>query len=325
MHNLAENAHPAFPVTIYYAFKQSETKSEIGTSSTGWETFLEAVIQAGFAITGTWPMRTEMSSRMIGAGTNALASSVVLVCRKREREAIAVSRRDFIRELNAVLPDALDEMTRGGINSPVAPVDLSQAIIGPGMAIFSQYAAVLEADGTPMRVKTALQLINRFFAEDDFDHDTQFCLRWFEGTGWASGKYGEADVLARAKGTSVGGLQEAGVVESGAGKLRLLRWAELPKGWSPESDTRTPVWEALHQLIRALNQDGESAAGALLARMPARAEPIRALAYRLYTLCERQGWAEEARAYNELVAAWSGIEQASANAGIVGSQAQLDI
>jgi putative DNA methylase len=213
MHNLAENAHPAFPVTIYYAFKQSETKNEIGTSSTGWETFLEAVIKAGFAITGTWPMRTEMSSRMIGAGTNALASSVVLVCRKRDSDATTVSRREFIRELNAALPDALDEMTRGGVNSPVAPVDLSQAIIGPGMAIFSRHIAVLEADGTPMHVKTALQLINRFFAEDDFDHDTQFCLHWFEGTGWASGKYGEAEVLARAKGTSVGGLVDGGVVE----------------------------------------------------------------------------------------------------------------
>lgn len=325
MHNLAELAHPAVPVTIYYAFKQSESKAEIGTSSTGWETFLDAVLQAGFAITGTWPMRTERANRSVGLGTNALASSIVLVCRKRAADALTISRREFLRELNSVLPEALDEMTRGGVNSPVAPVDLSQAIIGPGMAIFSQYAAVLEADGTPMRVKTALQLINRFLAEDDFDHDTQFCLHWFEQQGWASGKYGEADVLARAKGTSVGGLQEAGVVESGAGKLRLLRWAELPKDWSPENDTRTPVWEALHQLIRALNQDGESAAGALLARMPARAEPIRALAYRLYTLCERKGWAEEARAYNELVAAWSGIEQASADAGIKGSQAQLDI
>ena len=325
MHNLAEQAHPAFPVTIYYAFKQSESKAEIGTSSTGWETFLDAVLRAGFAITGTWPIRTERANRSVGIGTNALASSIVLVCRKRLPDAPTVSRREFLRELNATLPEALLDMTRGGVNSPVAPVDLSQAIIGPGMAIFSQYAAVLEADGTPMRVKTALQLINRFLAEDDFDHDTQFCLHWFEGQGWAEGKYGEADVLARAKGTSVGGLQEAGVVESGAGKLRLLRWAELPKDWSPETDTRTPVWEALHQLIRALNQDGESAAGALLARMPARAEPIRALAYRLYTLCERKGWAEEARAYNELVAAWSGIEQASADAGIVGSQAQLDI
>jgi len=325
MHNLVEQAHPIFPVTIYYAFKQSETKGEAGTSSTGWETFLEAVLRAGFAISGTWPMRTEMGNRMIGSDANALASSIVLVCRKRLLGVPTVSRREFIRELNAVLPDALDEMTRGGINSPVAPVDLSQAIIGPGMAIFSQYAAVLEADGTPMSVRTALQLINRFLGEEDFDADTQFCLHWFEGTGWSVGKYGEADVLARAKGTSVGGLVQAGVVESSGGNLRLLRWAELPKDWSPETDTRTPVWEALHQLIRALNQDGESAAGALLARMPARAEPIRALAYRLYTLCERKGWAEEARAYNELVSSWSGIEQASADAGIVGSQTQFDM
>ncbi|MFZ4535583.1 DUF1156 domain-containing protein [Propionivibrio sp.] len=325
MRNLAEQAHGAFPVTIYYAFKQAETKGEAGTHSTGWETFLDAVLRAGFALTGTWPMRTELSNRMIGSGTNALASSIVLVCRKRATDALTVSRREFLRELNSHLPEALLDMTRGGVNSPVAPVDLSQAIIGPGMAIFSQYAAVLEADGKPMSVRTALQLINRFFAEDDFDHDTQFCLHWFESLGWAEGKYGEADVLARAKGTSVGGLQDAGVIESGAGKLRLLRWAELPADWSPETDTRTPVWEALHQLIRALNSQGESAAGALLARMPARAEPMRALAYRLYTLCERKGWAEEARAYNELVTAWSSIEQSAGDAGLVGSQGALDI
>lgn len=325
MHNLAERAHPAFPVTIYYAFKQSETSDDAGTSSTGWETFLQAVLDAGFAITGTWPMRTERAGRSVGIGSNALASSIILVCRKRAAEATAVSRREFIRELNAALPDALDEMTRGGVNSPVAPVDLSQAIIGPGMAIFSQYAAVLEADGTPMRVKAALQLINRFLAEEDFDHDTQFCLHWFEQQGWATGKFGEADVLARAKGTSVEGLKATGVVASGKGDLRLLRSAELPGDWSPETDARLPVWEALHHLIRALNQGGESAAGALLARMPARAEPIRALAYRLYTLCERKGWADDARAYNELVTAWSGIEQAAGEAGVVGAQAQLDI
>ncbi|QNB06825.1 DUF1156 domain-containing protein [Herbaspirillum frisingense] len=325
MHNLAEQAHPAFPVTIYYAFKQSESQDEAGTSSTGWETFLDAVLRAGFAITGTWPMRTELGNRMISSGTNALASSIVLVCRKRLPDAPTVSRREFLRELNSVLPEALLDMTRGGVNSPVAPVDLSQAIIGPGMAIFSQYADVLEADGTPMRVKVALQLINRFFAEDDFDHDTQFCLHWFEGTGWASGKYGEAEVLARAKGTSVGGLVDGGVVDSSSGNLRLLKWAELPRAWSPETDSRVSVWEALHHLIRALNQDGESVAGSLLARMPAQAEPTRALAYRLYTLCERKGWAEEARAYNELVTAWSGIEQASTDAGIKGSQTQLDI
>ena len=325
LHNLAQQAHPGFPVTIYYAFKQSETKDNAGTSSTGWETFLEAVLKAGFALTGTWPMRTERDARSIGIGTNALASSIILVCRQRPGDAPTASRREFIRELNAALPEALDEMTRGGVNSPVAPVDLSQAIIGPGMAIFSQHAAVLEADGTPMSVRSALQLINRFLAEDDFDHDTQFCLHWFEQQGWASGKYGDADVLARAKGTSVGGLQTSGVVASSKGELRLLKWAEMPRDWQPESDTRMPVWEALHQLIRALNQDGESAAGALLARMPAQAEPIRALAYRLYTLCERQGWAEEARAYNELVTAWSAIEQAAGEAGVLGSQRQLEI
>ncbi|MFN4263967.1 MAG: hypothetical protein ACK4IT_10255, partial [Thioalkalivibrionaceae bacterium] len=325
MHRLAEQAHPAFPVTIYYAFKQSETENDAGTASTGWETFLDAVIRAGFAITGTWPMRTERGARSIGIGTNALASSIVLVCRKRAAEAPVASRREFLRELNASLPEALEAMTRGGVNSPVAPVDLSQAIIGPGMAIFSQYAAVLEADGTPMTVKTALRLINRFLAEDDFDADTQFCLHWFEGQGWATGKYGEADVLARAKGTAVDALLAAGVVDARKGSVRLLKWQEYPADWSPERDTRTPIWEALHQLIRALNQDGEAVAGALLAGMPQHAEPVRALAYRLYTLCERKGWAEEARAYNELVAAWSGIEQASADAGIVGSQAQLDI
>lgn len=325
MHNLAELAHPAFPVTIYYAFKQAETKAESGTSSTGWETFLAAVLKAGFALTGTWPMRTELSNRMISSGTNALASSIVLVCRPRATDAPTISRRDFIRELNTTLPDALADMTRGGINSPVAPVDLSQAIIGPGMEVFSKYSAVIEANGKPMSVRTALQLINRFIGEDDFDHDTQFCLAWFEQHGWAEGKYGDADVLARAKGTSVGGLIEAGVVDSAGGDLRLLKWAEMPRDWAPENDSRLAVWEGLHQLIRALNQDGESAAGALLARMPDKTASLNALMYRLYTLCERQGWAEEARAYNELQGAWAGIELASQEIGHSNTQVQMDI
>jgi putative DNA methylase len=325
MHRLAENGHPAFPVTIYYAFKQSESEGSDGTASTGWETFLDAVMRAGFAVTGTWPMRTELGSRMIGSGTNALASSIVLVCRQRPDDAATISRREFIRELNAALPDALDEMTRGGVNSPVAPVDLSQAIIGPGMAIFSKYKAVLEADGSPMSVRTAHTLINRFFAEDDFDHDTQFCLHWFDNSGWAVGQFGEADVLARAKGTAVNGLVQAGVVESSGSKLRLFRWAEYPADWEPEQDRRASVWEALHQLIRALNQQGDSAAGGLLARMPEKAEPVRALAYRLYTLCERKGWAEDARAYNELVTSWAGIEAASHESGHTGTQTKLEI
>lgn len=325
MHNLSELAHPAFPVTIYYAFKQAETNESAGTSSTGWETFLAAVLKAGFALTGTWPMRTEGAGRMRGQGANALASSIVLVCRPRAADAPSISRREFIRELNVTLPDALTEMTRGGVNSPVAPVDLSQAIIGPGMEVFSKYSAVLEADGSPMSVRSALQLINRFVGEDDFDHDTQFCLAWFEQHGWAEGKYGDADVLARAKGTSVNGLVDAGVVESASGNLRLLKWAEMPRDWSPENDSRLPVWEALHQLIRALNQDGETAAGQLLARMPDKTAGLTALTYRLYTLCERQGWTNEARAYNELQGAWLGIEQASQEAGHIGSQAALDI
>lgn len=325
MHNLVEQSHPAFPVTIYYAFKQAETNEDAGTSSTGWETFLASVLKAGFALSGTWPMRTENATRMIGSGTNALASSIVLVCRTRAADAPTISRRDFIRELNATLPDALADMTRGGINSPVAPVDLSQAIIGPGMEVFSKYSAVIEANGKPMTVRTALQLINRFIGEDDFDHDTQFCLAWFEQHGWAEGKYGDADVLARAKGTSVGGLIEAGVVDSAGGDLRLLKWAEMPRDWSPENDSRLAVWEGLHQLIRALNQDGESAAGALLARMPDKTASLNALMYRLYTLCERQGWAEEARAYNELQGAWAGIELASQEIGHSNTQVQMDI
>lgn len=311
IHNLAVQAHPAFPVTIYYAFKQSETQEGEGTSSTGWETFLAAVLQAGFSICGTWPMRTEMQTRQIASGTNALASSIVLVCRKRPNDAPTVSRRDFLRELNEVLPNAFSEMTCGGVNSPVAPVDLSQAIIGPGMAVFSKYKAVLEADGTPMSVKAALRIINRFFGgDDDFDADTQFCLQWFDMNGWAAGKFGEADVLARAKGTSAGGLAEAGVVSSGGGEVRLLRWQKFAPGWNPATDNRIPVWEALHQMIRTLNEEGETACGKLLTVLSI-SSGIRALAYRLYTLCERKGWAEDARAYNELVVAWPNIEQSA--------------
>ena len=313
MRSLATQAHPEAPVTIYYAFKQSDTNDDLGTASTGWVTFLGAVLQAGLQLSGTWPLRTENSSRMRGQGSNALASSIVLVCRKRPANAPTVARREFLRELNAVLPEALDEMTKGSGDdrSPVAPVDLSQAIIGPGMAVFSKYAAVLEADGTPMSVRTALQLINRFLAEDDFDADTQFCLHWFEQNGWTEGAFGDADTLSRGKGTSVDGMRDAGVIQSGGGKVRLLKWSEYPTDWDPRADKRTPVWEALHQLIRALRQGGDSASGALLAGLGGKAEAARQLAYRLYTLCERLGQAEDARAYNELITSWTGIESAS--------------
>jgi putative DNA methylase len=313
MTNIAKQAHPAVPITIYYAFKQSETTVKEGTFSPGWETFLNAVITSGLSITGTWPLRSEQQYRMMGMGMNALASSIVLVCRLRPAHAATISRRQFLRELNALLPEALDEMTKGaeGEHSPVAPVDLSQAIIGPGMAVFSKYAAVLEADGSPMSVRTALQLINRFLAEDDFDADTQFCLHWFEQHGWSEGLFGTADTLSRGKGTSVDAMKEAGVLYSGGGKVRLLKWAEYPSDWDPRKDARTPIWEALHQLIRALKQGGESLSGALLAALGGKADAVRQLAYRLYTLCERLGQADDARAYNELITSWTGIESAA--------------
>jgi putative DNA methylase len=332
MRRLAEQAHAAFPVTIYYAFKQSETNTEAGVTSTGWETFLEAVMQAGFAVTGTWPMRTELGNRMIGSGKNALASSIVLVCRQRDPKAPTISRREFQRELRDEMPVALETMIGGKAGtSPIAPVDLAQAAIGPGMAIFSKYAAVLEADGTPMSVHNALVMINKEVDDflnpsgSGFDADTLFCSTWFDQYGWGVAKFGEADVLARAKGTSVDGVAQSGVVESGGGKVRLLKWEEYPAGWNPANDNRTPVWEACHQIIRALNQQGESEAGRLLARMPERAEPIRQLAYHLYTLCERKKWADDARAYNELITAWHGIVEASHDVGHIGSQVTMDI
>ena len=330
--NLSEKAHPAFPVTIYYAFKQAETK-EGSTSSTGWETFLEAVIRAGFSIDGTWPMRTEMANRMIGSGTNALASSVVLVCKKRKIEAESISRREFQRELRDQMPEALEAMVGGETGAtPIAPVDLAQAAIGPGMAIYSKYADVLNQDGSKLSVHEALVLINRSITDylnpdsGNFDADTLFCDNWFSQYGWGEGPFGEADTLARAKGTSVEGVHSAGVVEAAGGKVRLLQWGEYPEDWNPHTDTRTPIWEACHQLIRALKQDSESAAGALLANMPERGEPIRQLAYHLYTLCERKKWAEEARAYNELIGSWHAIVAASHEAGVrhYGTTQELD-
>lgn len=330
IHNLAVQAHPAFPVSIYYAFKQSETK-EGSTTSTGWVTFLEAVIQAGFSIDGTWPVRTEGAGRIIAKGTNALASSIVLVCRKRETYADSISRRDFQRQLREEMPEALETMIGGQTGqTPIAPVDLAQAAIGPGMAIYSKYEAVLNQDGTRMSVHDALVLINRAITEylspdsGSFDADTQFCSSWFEQYGWSHGQFGEADTLARAKGTSVDGVKAAGVAESGSGKVRLRKWSEYESDWDPTKDARTPVWEACHQMIRRLNNQGESAAGELLAKMPEKGEAIRQLAYHLYTLCERKKWAEEARAYNELIGSWHAIVAASHDLGHKGEQHGLN-
>jgi putative DNA methylase len=323
--SLAKQSHQAYPITIYYAFKQSDTKGSDGTSSTGWETFLEAVNRAGLQLTGTWPMRTELSNRMVSSGTNALASSIVLVCRKRAATASSISRREFIRELNIVLPEALDEMTKGSGDerSPVAPVDLSQAIIGPGIAVYSKYKSVLEADGSPMSMRTALQLINRFLAEDDFDSNTQFCLSWFEQNGWDQSDFGTADILARGKGTSVDGIKEANLIQSGSGKVRLVKWQEYPNQLNLSRDIQIPIWQALHQLIKILKQDGETASGILLAKLGDKAEAVRQLAYRLYTLCERLGQTDDARSYNELITSWTGLETAASEVQIKAQDQQL--
>ncbi len=326
--NMAINSTSAFPVTIYYAFKQSDTSSS-GTASTGWETFLEAVKNAGFSITGTWPMRTERTARSISIGTNALASSIILVCRKRPANAQTISRKQFLRELDDTLPESLAEMIGGSKGvSPIAPVDLAQAAIGPGMSVFSKYENVLEADGSPMSVHNALILINKaideYFsqAESDMDSDTRFCVDWFLQYGFTTGPFGEADVLARAKGTTVDGVEQAGVIKSGSGKVRLLHLNEYSADWDPTIDKRVPVWEGCHQLCRAL-QTSETEAGRLLARMPEKGESIRQLAYRLYTQCERKGRTDDARNYNGLITSWHAILEESRKAGEKGTQMNL--
>ena len=318
MQRLAEQTHPAFPVTIYYAFKQSERKGGAGVSSTGWETFLGAVIRSGFAITGTWPMRTELGNRMIGKDANALASSIVLVCRRRSPDTPPTSRRDFLAALRSELPPALADLQK----SNIAPVDFAQAAIGPGMAIFTRYARVLEADGSPMPVRSALVEINRMLdetlarQESDLDPDTRFCVAWYEQYGLGERAYGEAEVLFSAKNTSFEGLQRAKVVVGGKGKVRLRRRDELDPDWNPETDRRITDWEGAQHLTRSLTAErggGVGEAARLVLGMGAeRAEKARALAYRLYSLAERKRWADEAHAYNILVTSWPQIQTEAA-------------
>ena len=313
MRRLSEHTHPGFPVTIYYAFKQSETKGDAGTASTGWETFLDAAIRSGFAISSTWPMRTEGPGRILAKGTNALASSIVLACRRRPNEPPTATRRELLAALRAELPPALRLLQSGN----VAPVDLAQAAIGPGMAIYTRYARVLDAAGKPVSVRDALALINRTLdevladQEGDFDADSRWAVAWFEQYGFAVGDYGVAETLSKAKNTSVEGMVEAGILTSKGGKVRLLNPKELPDAWDPTTDTRRPVWEVVHHLIRALDAGGEEGAARLVARVGADAEAARELCYRLYTLCERKKRAAEARDYNTLVQSWPEIMQLS--------------
>ena len=313
LRQLSEQAHPGFPVTIYYAFKQSERKGDSGISSTGWETFLDAVIRSGFSISGTWPMRTELGNRMIGMGTNALASSIVLVCRRRVADAPVGTRSDFLTALKSELPQAVRLLQTGNI----APVDLAQAAIGPGMAAYTRYAKVLNVEGNPITVREALAMINQILdevlaeQEGDFDPDSRWALAWFDQFGFSEGEFGIAETLSKAKNTSVQGMVEAGIIESQAGTVRLLRPKELPIDWSPGTDTRLTTWEAVHHLIRVLEDGGEEVAGALVAELGALAEVSRELCYRLYTVCERKKRNEEARAYNGLVQSWPEIMRLS--------------
>jgi len=360
--NMRESANANYPVTVYYAFKQTEQDGEgeqinnsldtqemekgFGISldlvvsdiapldtvlqrsgrtnrhgnvaSTGWETMLEGLVKGGFQITGTWPMRTELGNRMRSLGSNALASSIVLVCRPRPENAPVATRREFVTALRSELEDALIKMMHGNI----APVDLAQATIGPGMAVYSRYSKVIETNGDPLRVRAALQIINQELdavlsaTEGEYDCDTRFCVNWFEQFGMSASAFGDADNMARARNTSVSGLAEAGVLEAQAGKVRLLARSEYPADWDPATDSRKPIWECTQFLVRALQESGEGGAARLCAALGASAEPARDLAYRLYSICERKGWAQEALAYNSLVIAWPAIKEIAANPNI---------
>lgn len=328
--NLARQSKTDIPATIYYAFKQSEIANE-GISSTGWATFLAAVVQAGYAIVGTWPVRTERAARTVAAGTNALANSVVLVCRKKEDTAEIITRAEFIRALKREIPPAIAELQAAN----VSPADMPQSAIGPGMGVFSRYKAVLEADDSPMTVKTALQLINAELDEflndlhGEFDADTRFAATWFEQHGTDKGDYGAADNLARARGISVESVKHAGIVDSSAGKVRILKRAELDPEWDPGSDDHLTIWECCQHLIRVLENDGEYAAALLLKKLgPDRAEMVKDLAYYLYDVCsnKRQD-AKEATSYNGLIAVWTDLTRLAATIRIedVNRQTAMDI
>ena len=313
--NMARQSNDLFPATIYYAFKQSEVAEE-GISSTGWATFLQAVVEAGYAVVGTWPLRTEMANRMVASGTNALANSVVLVCRKKEVAAEAITRAEFIRALKRELPPAIAELQLANI----APADMPQSAIGPGMGVYSRYRAVLESDDSPMSVKAALQLINRELDEylggiqGEFDADTRFAITWFEQNGLGKGDYGVAENLARARGIAVESVKHAGIIESAAGKVRLLKRDELDAEWEPDSDGHQTIWECLQHLVCQHEKDGISHETAvLLKKIGDKAEAVKDLAYCLYDIsANKRQDAKEATAYNALIADWTELTREAA-------------
>jgi len=315
-----QGASDEYPITVFYAFKQSELAAE-GVTSTGWATILEGMIREGWAITATWPVRSERSGRMIAVGTNALASSIVLVLRPRHETASQTTRRGFLAALHRELPAALEKLRQGAI----APVDLTQATIGPGMAVFSRYARVVEIDGSDMSVKSALRLINTALdevlaeGEGDLDSDTRFCLKWYEQYGWDKGLFGDADVLARSYDTSVRGIADSGVLTQGEGIVQLIPPANLRESWNPAKDDRISVWEVMCHLGRVLcaEDGGLQPAGKLMAAAARRSEidieSVQRLAYRLYEMTKTSR-TEDARLFNLIGGSWTELTQAASRA-----------
>lgn len=322
---LCKYAREDIPLTIYYAFKQSETDDNDATASTGWETMLSAIIRAGFSIVGTWPMRTERSTGL-KASVNALASSIVLVCRKRAPDAGKCTRREFINALHRELRPALIKLQSANI----APVDLAQSAIGPGIGVFSRYQSVLESDGRPMSVRAALQIINQeldaFYNEQEgeLDRDSRFCVELFSQYAFNTIKFGDADILARAKNTSVQALADRGVLVAAKGQVRLLPREEMPEAINIREEC---VWLLTQQLARAMETGGVQACAAIVAKLVDNsAENAKALAYRLYTVCERKKWAQEGAAYNDLVVAWPDIQARAADLrSVQPQQTKMDI
>jgi len=315
-----------YPFTLFYAFKQAEDKADgAGRVSTGWETMLQGLLDAGATITGTWPVRTERSGGLREVGRAALASSIVLVCRRRSASAPLTTRRDFITTLRSELPIALQQLQQGNI----APVDLAQASIGPGMAVFSRYFRVVEADGSTMPVRAALAIINQVLdevlasQEHEFDSDTRWAVAWFEEMGLNQGSAGRAETLSKAKNTSIEGLVRAGILEQKGNKCRLLARDELDERWTPGGDERITVWEVVQHLIRTLDLHGEEAAAELLSAVGGLAEPARELAYRLFSIREKKRWSKEAVAYNRLVVAWPELLRLARRRQAAGTTGQL--
>ena len=303
---------PRFPLTVYYAMKQTESDSGEGnTRNTGWETLLESLVQSGFHITATWPIRASQQWRMRSIGSNALASYVVLACRIRNETAPVGTRIDFLRELDRELPPALKQLQAEGIPA----VDLAQAILGPAMGIYSRYQQIIEANGARMPVSVALDLINQRLGEQlsgiesELDRDSQWAVAWYESFGHAAADAGEADGLCRSKGVSLEGLRESGIIYAGGGKVRILQREELPEDWTPEGDNRLTDWEICQQMIRAQETKGNDGLARLIKKCGSRAEHGRALAYRLFDVCERKGWAKEATPYNVLVTGWGDAQR----------------